>query len=90
MDPKRLLVFLRLIEKIPIEYMVTGSIAAILYGKPRLTHDMDVVVVFPRYKVQDFCPLRNLGDEEQYLAYLEAPCGKDNFSLSLFRLDFVA
>ena len=55
MDPKRLLVFLRLIEKIPIEYMVTGSIAAILYGKPRLTHDMDVVVVFPRYKVQDFC-----------------------------------
>lgn len=55
MEPKRLLRFLRLIEQIPLEYMITGSIAAILYGKPRLTHDMDVVVIFPSQKVQVFC-----------------------------------
>lgn len=35
--------------------MVTGSIAAILYGKPRLTHDMDIVLIFPRQKIGLFC-----------------------------------
>lgn len=35
--------------------MVTGSIAAILYGKPRLTHDMDVVLIFPLQKIPVFC-----------------------------------
>lgn len=27
-----------------IEYMVTGSVACIVYGEPRLTHDVDVVL----------------------------------------------
>jgi hypothetical protein len=27
-----------------IEHMVTGSIAATLYGEPRLTHDVDIVI----------------------------------------------
>ncbi len=27
-----------------IEYMVTGSVASILYGEPRLTHDIDMVL----------------------------------------------
>jgi hypothetical protein len=27
-----------------IEYMVTGSTAAMIYGEPRLTHDIDLVV----------------------------------------------
>lgn len=54
MDPGQLLKCIRLIEKIPLEYMVSGSIAAILYGKPRLTHDMDVVVSFPQTSIQKF------------------------------------
>ena len=33
------------LEKSGIDYMITGSIAAINYGVPRYTHDMDVVVV---------------------------------------------
>jgi hypothetical protein len=28
-----------------VEYMVTGSVAGMIYGEPRLTHDVDVVVV---------------------------------------------
>lgn len=55
MDPARLVFILRQIEEIPLEYMVTGSIAAILYGKPRLTHDMDLVVAFPSEKIPLFC-----------------------------------
>lgn len=54
MDPQSLLNVLRRLESIPLDYMVTGSIAAILYGKPRLTHDMDVVLVFPPYRIASF------------------------------------
>lgn len=41
-------------ESIQVEYMVTGSVASILYGRPRLTQDMDVVVVFPASKIAEF------------------------------------
>ena len=30
-----------------IEYMVTGSIASSLQGEPRLTHDIDLVILMP-------------------------------------------
>lgn len=39
--------FLRFTERLRragIEYMVTGSVAGIVYGEPRLTHDVDLVV----------------------------------------------
>lgn len=35
---------LRLLEDNSIEYMVVGSVASIIYGEPRLTRDMDVVI----------------------------------------------
>ncbi|MFN3533265.1 MAG: hypothetical protein ACK41Q_12270 [Candidatus Brocadia sp.] len=31
-------------EHLQISYLVTGSIAAMAYGEPRLTNDIDVVV----------------------------------------------
>lgn len=34
-----------------IGYMVTGSVAAIIYGQPRLTHDVDLVVELHRDQV---------------------------------------
>jgi hypothetical protein len=40
-------VFLAVLEKLEtagIPYMVVGSIASMIYGEPRLTHDMDLVV----------------------------------------------
>ena len=64
MNLKNLLKFLRLIETIPIEYMVSGSIASILYGKPRLTQDMDIVVLFHAGKVGKFVGIFNT--EEYY------------------------
>ena len=32
------------LEQIGVRYMVTGSVAGMLYGEPRLTHDIDVVL----------------------------------------------
>jgi len=37
-------VFTDRLEQIGVRYMVTGSVAGMLYGEPRLTHDVDVVV----------------------------------------------
>ena len=33
------------LEALRIPHMVTGSVGAMLYGRPRLTHDLDVVVL---------------------------------------------
>jgi hypothetical protein len=41
-DP--ILLFVAQLNRLGMKYMVTGSVASIAYGEPRLTHDIDVVV----------------------------------------------
>ena len=48
-------VFIQPIEKLNIEYMVTGSIAAIFYGQPRLTNDIDIVIHLRLPDIDKFC-----------------------------------
>ena len=43
-EPELSLLFVRPLNQIGAHYIVTGSVAAILYGKPRLTNDVDFVV----------------------------------------------
>lgn len=38
------LLFVRPLNRLRVRYFVSGSVAAILYGEPRLTHDVDLVV----------------------------------------------
>ncbi len=38
------LLFLRPLNRIGVRYMVAGGVASILYGEPRFTNDVDVVV----------------------------------------------
>jgi hypothetical protein len=38
------LIFLERLNKSNIEYMATGSVASIIYGEPRTTHDIDLVL----------------------------------------------
>ncbi len=42
-EPDLFLLFVRPFNRAGIRYMVTGSVAAIFYGEPRLTHDVDFV-----------------------------------------------
>jgi hypothetical protein len=42
LDP--LLIFTRVFEALGLRYMVSGSVAAIYYGEPRLTNAVDVIV----------------------------------------------
>ncbi len=38
------LIFTRRLNELGIRYMVSGSVAAIFYGEPRMTNDVDIVV----------------------------------------------
>lgn len=42
-EPELSLLFIRPLNQLGLRYMVAGSVAAILYGEPRLTHDVDFI-----------------------------------------------
>ncbi|MCK4304918.1 MAG: hypothetical protein KAY24_11835 [Candidatus Eisenbacteria sp.] len=48
------LLFTRRLEQLRLRYMVSGSIAAIYYGEPRMTNDVDIVLVLPLEGVEEF------------------------------------
>lgn len=42
--PDEVALFAQRLEQVGADYMITGATAAILYGQPRVTNDLDVVV----------------------------------------------
>ena len=53
--PSPLAPFLEPLERLGLPYCVTGSVAASVYGEPRLTADIDIV---PLLKAVDIGALR--------------------------------
>ena len=51
-EPELFLLFVRPLNRAGIRYVVSGSVAAIFYGEPRLTHDVDFVVFLNTNDVQ--------------------------------------
>jgi hypothetical protein len=51
------LIFLDRLNKGRLSYMVTGSVASIIYGEPRMTHDIDLVLELHAEDVQKFVDL---------------------------------
>ena len=43
------------LDRLSIPYLITGSMATIAYGEPRLTNDIDVVVALRLEHLDDFC-----------------------------------
>jgi hypothetical protein len=43
-QPSPLEPFVTRLERLGVPYMVTGSTAGIIYGEPRMTHDVDIVI----------------------------------------------
>lgn len=65
MEEKRVfLKMIKVLEELKIPYMITGAVASILYGEPRLTDDIDVVIALRRTDV----PLlrKNFPEDEFY------------------------
>lgn len=40
-------IFTDRLNRLGVQYMITGSVASIIYGEPRVTHDIDVVMTIP-------------------------------------------
>ena len=47
-------VFTRRLNKLALPYMVTGAVAATIYGEPRLTHDIDLVIDLRLQDIEGF------------------------------------
>lgn len=47
-SPEPYLIFTRKLKELGIRHMVSGSIAAIYYGEPRMTNDVDIIVFLRR------------------------------------------
>jgi hypothetical protein len=52
------------LDKSRVPYMIAGSVAAMLYGEPRMTNDMDVVVELGQDQVDQF--LSHFGGDDYY------------------------
>lgn len=77
------------LDKLRIRYMLTGSIASSLYGEPRLTHDIDMVVqvtaqeavqlaaVFPppRYYLDDRQSIQDMIDHASMFNLIDTRTG---------------
>ncbi len=50
------------LERLAVPYLITGSVATIQYGEPRLTNDIDIVVDLPANAVAEFCNAFPLAD----------------------------
>ena len=45
------LLFTQRLNTLGVPYMVSGSVAVIIYGEPRLTHDVDLIVVLGQHHI---------------------------------------
>ena len=43
-SPESYRIFTRKFEELQLRYAITGSLAAVYYGEPRMTNDVDVVL----------------------------------------------
>lgn len=47
-------IYISRLNSLGVRYMVTGSVATIIYGEPRLTHDIDLVIELSAVGINDF------------------------------------
>jgi hypothetical protein len=52
LKPNLITLFTAPLEQARINYMITGSIATIAYGEPRLTHDIDLVLALQQSQIE--------------------------------------
>jgi predicted nucleotidyltransferase len=69
-EPELTLLFTRRLNALGARYMVSGSVAAGIYGAPRLTNDVDVIVVLDRAQIARLPEV--FAETEFYLPPLEA------------------
>jgi hypothetical protein len=48
------LLFIKPLNRLKIPYIITGAAATIIYGVPRLTHDIDLIIQLDSVKIGEF------------------------------------
>lgn len=74
-SPEPFFIFTRKLNELGLRYMVSGSVAAIFYGEPRMTNDVDIIVFLRRedarrlvdaFPVEEFyCPPMDVIESER-------------------------
>lgn len=54
LPPNPIAPFIARLDRLGLPYVITGSTAGILYGEPRMTHDVDIVVAMAPRNVHAF------------------------------------
>ncbi len=62
-------IFTEKFNELKSPYMITGSVASIVYGEPRLTHDIDIVITIPLSLIEKFSHL--FPEDEFYFPPIE-------------------
>jgi hypothetical protein len=52
-EPDLVKLFVQPLDQLDVRYLVSGSVAAMLYGEPRVTHDIDLVVFLGSAEVRN-------------------------------------
>lgn len=69
--------FIEPLERIGVPYMVTGAVASVIYGDPRFTRDIDIVLAL---EVADLAKLESVFEGGDFYVppreVLEAECGR--------------
>lgn len=68
-EPSLFKIFTDRLNKLNVKYIVTGSVASIIYGEPRVTHDIDIVINLPANYIQKLSEL--FDSNEFYLPPLD-------------------
>lgn len=93
MDQEKILIKITTtLSKLKIPYMIVGGIAAIFYGRPRFTHDLDIII---KTNISDIEKIIKAFEKEFYIsqeAVEEAIKRQSMFNIidkkSVFKIDF--
>jgi hypothetical protein len=69
-DPDLIGIFVRPLEECGLSYMVTGGVASVIYGEPRFTRDIELVLELPEPGIPDL--IGAFSSTEFYLPPVEA------------------
>ena len=70
-EPNLFKIFISRLNKLGMPYMVTGAVAIVIYGEPRLTHDIDLVVDLNREDAEKIAAYIYEGDLENPVGFAE-------------------
>jgi hypothetical protein len=93
-EPNLFQIFISHLNKLGIRYMVTGAVAAIVYGEPRLTHDIDLVIELKTEDtgkmIESFSPKEFYCPPEEYIQLEMKRTSRGHFNIIHFETGFKA